>query len=390
MNPIYLDHAATTPVRPEVRDAMEPFLARDFGNPSSMHAWGRQARSALEDARERVAQVLGAHPDEVVFVRGGTESDNLAVRGRALAVLEEGILPLIIHSALEHPAVLESADAVRALGGEVTVLPVDPAGHLDLNLLGKALRERPALLSMLWGQQRNWDRAASARHRAARSGARSPRSLRRRPGRGEDPHDHRGGEGPDLLTVTGHKIYGPKGTGLLVVRMGVQLRTLLFGGGQERGLRPGTEDVAGALGLACALELAVLEREAEAPRLTALRSALEQGLRERIPDLRVHGERGERAPHVASFGFQGVDQQALLAGLDLEGIAVSGGSACSSGTTQASHVLRALYGKDADGWASIRFSLGRSTGAPEVERAIAVSATLVERLESLTASESTS
>ena len=385
MEPLYLDYAATTPVRSEVVEAMEPFACAHFANPSSAHAWGRRAHAALAEARERAAAALRAGASEVFFVRGGTESDNLAVLGRAGAVREEGITPLVVRSALEHPAVREAAAAVEAQGGRVKVLGVERDGALDLDALEAVVAEAPALVSVMWVNNEVGTvlpveevvRVARARRVPVHSDAvqavgKVPVAV--------------GDGGPDLLTVTGHKIYGPKGTGLLYVRRGVSVRPLLFGGGQERGLRPGTEDVAGAVGTALALELAVAERPAEATRLAGLRDRLEAILQERIPGLRVHGGGGERAPHISNVGIQGVDQGALLAALDLAGIFVSSGSACNSGATRASAVLKALYGDEAEGWATVRFSLGRATREEDIVRAALATAAAVERLRSVPAS----
>jgi cysteine desulfurase len=385
---LYLDHAATTPLRAEVGEAMAPFQAEAFGNPSSAHAWGRRASAALEEARDRAARALGARPAEVFFVRGGTESDNLAVLGRAEAARASGRTPLVAHSAVEHKAVLESAAAAARLGGEALTVPVDSGGALDLGALDEALARSPALVSVMWvnnevGTVTQMDevvRRARAHGVAVHSDA--VQAVGKVPVRvGE-------ALAPDLLTITGHKIYGPKGTGILYVRSGVTLEPLLFGGGQERGLRPGTQDVAGACGMARALELAVSEREREAPRLLALRELLEARVLGRVDGARVQGGTGRRAPHISNIGVPGVDQDALLAGFDLAGVAVSSGSACSSGATRASHVLRALYGDAADGYATVRFSLGRSTTEHDVERAAALMAELVDRLRSLASSGS--
>jgi cysteine desulfurase len=378
--PLYLDHAATTPVRPEVRLAMEPYLADVFGNPSSAHAWGRRAAAALEGARERAAAALGARPAEVFFVRGGTESDNLAVLGAAGAATRSGRPPLIVHSAVEHKAVQESAEAVAAAGGRALEVRVDASGALDMDALDAALALHPSLVSVMWVNNEVGTvlpvpevvRRARARDVPVHTDA--VQAI------GKVPVRVGGDDAPDLLSVTGHKIYGPKGTGVLYARSGVRLQPLLFGGGQERGLRPGTQDVAGAWGMAIAVELAAAEQAAESERLGALRAELEALLAAGIEGLEVHGARGARAPHVANVGIPGVDQEALLAALDLEGIAVSSGSACNSGVTRASHVLRAMYGDEADGRATVRFSLGRGTSAADVERAAHVTTRLVGRL----------
>jgi len=382
LQPLYLDHAATTPLRQEVREAMEPYLAGVFGNPSSAHAWGRRAAVALDEARECAAAALGASSAEVYFVRGGTESDNLAVRGRAAAARQSSAVPpLLVHSSIEHKAVIDAAQAASAeLGGRTSELSVGLDGSLDWSALDRALDDGPAVVSIIWvnnevGTVLGVDevvRKCRARGVAVHSDA--VQAV------GKVPVRVGGDTAPDLLTVTGHKIYGPKGTGLLYVRRGTQLRPLVFGGGQERGLRPGTEDVAGAWGMARALELAVAEQEAEAERLSALRGALEAALSAAIEGLMVHGAEGPRAPHISNVGIPGVDQEALLTLLDLEGVGVSSGSACNSGAARASHVLRALYGDEADGRATLRFSLGRGTGPEDVERAARVTATLVGRL----------
>jgi cysteine desulfurase len=379
MHPIYFDHAATTPMRAEVRAAMAPFLEERFGNPSSAHRWGRDASAALEDARAGVARALGARASEIHFVRGGTESDNLAVQGRTAQLRRAGQVPRVVVSAIEHKAVLESAARAAAYGdGHLVILGISDHGALDLEALDDALMDGVAVVSVMWVNNETGlvlpVPEIAERTRAA--GA----SLHTDAVQAVGKVDVRVDRTPvDLLTLTGHKIYGPKGTGVLFVRSGVQLEPLLRGGGQERGLRPGTEDVAGAVGVATALRLAVEEREAEAVRLNGLRARLEDGLQARVPGLRINAGHAPRAPHVTSLGIEGVDGQALLAALDLEGIAASGGSACDSGSVAASHVIQALYGPD-DTLATVRFSLGRSTTAQEVDRAAEVTGAVVERL----------
>jgi cysteine desulfurase len=386
LQPLYLDHAATTPVRSEVREAMEPYLTDTFGNPSSAHAWGRRASAALEEARARAAAALGARPSEIYFVRGGTESDNLAILGRAAAVFALGGRPLVVHSTIEHKAVLEAAEAAAESGGGARSIDVDRRGHLQMDELDRALEQDPAVVSVMWVNNETGtvlniaEVAGLARSRGAVVHTDAVQAV------GKVPVSVAGDSAPDLLTVTGHKIYGPKGTGILYVRDGVALAPLLFGGGQEKGLRPGTQDVAGAWGMARALELAVEEQPAEAVRLAGLRDQLEASLLSRIDGLVVHGSEGERAPHVSNLGIPGADQEALLAALDLEGIAVSSGSACNSGVTRASHVLRALYGHAADQRATVRFSLGRATTEADVSRAADTTADVVARLRAHSAS----
>jgi len=379
MDPIYLDHAATTPLREEVRQAMAPFLGGVFGNPSSLHRWGREASAALEEARADCAQAIGARPSEIHFVRGGTESDNLAVLGRARWLRAQGEVPAVVVTAVEHHAVLEAAHHATARGaGRLTTLAVEPDGSVDMDALVGALVPGTCLVSMIWVNNETGmelpviDVAGMAADAGATMHTDAVQAVGKRPVRVDEVP-------VDLLTLTGHKIYGPKGTGLLFVRAGTSLSPVLHGGGQERGLRPGTEDVAGAVGLACALRLATEEREAESGRLASLRDELEAVLAARVAGLRVNAGGARRAPHVSSVAVPGVDGRALLMALDLEGIAVSGGSACASGAQRGSHVIAALYGKS-DANATVRFSLGRSTSRADVERAADVTVGVIERL----------
>lgn len=380
--PIYLDHAATTAVRPEVREAMDPYLSSVFGNPSSTHRWGREAASALDRARRIVAEVLGAEPPEIRFIRGGTEGDNLAVLGRAEAVLAAGVeRPLVGLSAVEHSAVRDLEAPLEALGCRVRRIGVGPDGALDTEALDEVLEEGAALLSVMWvnNEVGTLFPVPEIAARAAATGTTfhtdAVQAL------GKVPVDL-GAAPAHLAVITGHKICGPKGTGALFIRRGTELASRIFGGGQEGGLRPGTQDVAGAVGLAEAVRLAAEEREEEGRRLGTLRDRLEKGLTERIPGLRVHGGAGERAPHVSNVGISEVDSRALLPALDMEGLAVSGGSACSSGSVRTSPVLRAMYGEDASTHAPVRYSLGRTTREAEIDRAIEITTRVVERLRS--------
>lgn len=392
MDAVYLDYAATTPLREEVVDAMVPYLSQRFGNPSSLHRWGREAAEALASARADVAQALGAHPAEIFFVRGGTESDNLAILGACRALRDTGSRPTLFVSAVEHPAVLDAAR--RAASEEIATLRtmgVDAERNLDVDALDEALRavspdrhaaggERGgAVVSAMWVNNetgavlpvpdiaRLADRAGAIVHTdASQAVGKVEITL-------DDTPVH-------LLTATGHKIYGPKGTGILYVRRGTPLHPLLFGGGQERALRPGTEDVAGAIGFATALRLAVEARATESQRLAALRASLERRLGAELDGVRINAGTLERSPHVSNVGFAGVpDGQALLMALDLEGLAVSGGSACSSGSRKGSHVIAALYGAD-DPYANVRFSFGLHTTDAEVERAARTTVEIVRRV----------
>jgi cysteine desulfurase len=382
MNPVYLDHAATTPVRPEVREAMAPFSDGVFGNPSSQHRWGREASAALENARAEAASALGARNAEVYFVRGGTEADNLAVCGacRALATSNEGRRPRLLVSAIEHHAVLHVAERLAETDeADLEVFPVRPDGSLDLDRIRSALAEGPTLVSCMWVNNETGIvlPVEELSRLAVEAGATLHTDAVQAVGK---LHVDLGAEeGIHLLTVSGHKIYGPKGTGVLFVRRGVGLAPLLHGGGQERTLRPGTEDVAGAVGLATALRLAVDEREAEAARLSALRDGLEARLTGELEGVVVAGATARRAPHVANVGFEGIDPTMLLINLDLEGIAASGASACQSGSGKGSHVIEALYGPD-NGRAHVRFSLGHLSDEENVSRAADKIVEVVRRL----------
>lgn len=381
MDTVYLDHAATTPLRDEVAEAMRPYASEIFGNPSSLHRRGREAHGALEAAREEVAEALGARRSEIRFVRGGTESDNLAVLGscRAKRATAGGPVALAV-SAVEHSAVLEAARHAEASGdATVTELAVSREGALDTGTLGRLARGGLATVSVMWVNNETGivlpveevvetakGSDVTVHTDASQAVGKVPVSVRDVP--------------VDLLTATGHKLGGPRGTGILFVREGTELAPLIFGGGQERGLRPGTEDVAGAVGLATAIRLAVAELETTADRMTALRSRLEARLARAVDGLRVNCADGPRAPHVSSVGIPGVtDGEALLMALDLEGVAVSGGSACHSGATKGSHVIAALYGDD-DPMATVRFSFGRDSTEEDVDRAVAATAEVVGRL----------
>lgn len=371
MDAVYLDHAATTPVREEVREAMEPFSGPAFGNPSSTHRWGRAARVALDEARETVARAIGARNEEVHFVRGGTESDNLAVFGGYRVLADQGPARVVVTS-IEHSAVLEPAGRLGASDPDASVVvDVSPDGRLDLDEVARLADERPTLTSTMWVNNETGialpveDVVGVVHARGGICHSDACQALGKVPVRVDESH-------VDLLSATGHKIHGPKGTGFLFVRGGTVIEPLVFGGSQERGLRPGTEDVAGAVGLAAAVRLAVEEQERHAQHLTTLRDQLESGLAARIPGLRFNGSEGPRAPHVSSVGVPGIrDGAGLLMALDLEGVAVSGGSACHSGSAKASHVISALYGAD-DTFATVRFSFGRTTTAADVERALEV------------------
>jgi len=357
---IYLDHAATTPVRDEVLAAMLPYFGEAGFNASSLHAEGRSARAGLDGARERVARLLGARTREIVFTGGGSESDNLAILGAARARDARHI----VSAATEHHAVLHALDVLRAEGREVTLLPVDAAGRISLDEFRTALRPDTGLVTLMLANNELGtihpiaELAALARER----GILFHTDAVQAPGRIRCDVAELG---VDLLTLSAHKFYGPKGAGVLYVREGTPLVPLVVGGGQEAGLRAGTENVAAIAGLARALELAVFELPDEAPRLAALRERFEETVLREIPGTRINGAGARRLPSLSSVAFDELGAAELLARLDLEGLAVSAGSACSSGAVEPSHVLVAT---GAPAWVAngtIRFSFGRLTGEEE-------------------------
>ncbi len=374
--PIYLDHAATTPIRPEVREAILPFLDARFGNPSSVHGFGRDARAALEEAREQVAAALGARRREIVFTSGGTEADNLAVLGawrksggpgRALAC-----------SAVEHKAVLAALHAAGAEGAEQIILGVDEDGRLDVGTLDEALAARPVLVSVMWANNEvgTLEPIAEVAERCRAAGVLchtdAVQAFGKVPVRVDDVP-------VDLLAISGHKINAPKGIGALYVRNGVVLEPLVHGGAQEGAVRPGTENVALAVGLGMAAELAAAEQEGEARRLEGLRDRLENALAARVPGLLVNACAAVRVPQTSNISVPNVDRDALVVALDLEGIAVSTGAACQSGVVEPSHVLTAM-GRAFPDHAAIRLSLGHTTTAREIERVIEVLPRVIERV----------
>jgi len=377
-DPVYLDYAATTPLRAEVREAMLSVLGERWGNPSSVHRWGREARAALEDARSRFAAVIGASPAEIVFTRGGTEADNLAILGR----VRDGGSRGVAVSAIEHKAVLATAAVLASGGGEVRIVPVDAEGLIDLDALEEILRiQPPAVVSVMWANNEVGVIQPVARiaERCAAAGVAYHTDAVQALGK----LAVRMGEVPaDLAAFSAHKLGGPRGTGALFVRRGTQLHPLLHGGGQERGLRSGTEDVAGAVGFAVAAERAEAERETEMARLAALRDRLEAGLRERVTGLRVNAAGAPRLPTISNVSAPGADAEMLLMALDMAGVAASSGSACSSGAVEPSHVLTAM-GLPADvAGPSVRFSLGRDTTDADIDRALEIFPAVIERLRS--------
>ena len=375
--PIYLDHAATTPVRDEVLAAMQPFFGARFGNPSSVHRWGREARTALDEAHERVANCLGASADEIIFTSCGTEADNLALLGVWRARRAEG-RNVVVTTPIEHKAVLAAAHQVTREGGEERSLAMTSDGLVDDASFDALVDGSVAICSVMWVNneigvmQPVPALAARAKAKGVVFHTDAVQAF------GKVLLDAR--TTPfDVLSLSGHKIGAPKGIGALYVRRGTPLEPLMFGGAQDRGRRPGTENVAMAVGLARAAELAVAEREHEWLVLATRRDRLEAALLERIPDAVIHGRGAPRAPHIISISVPGTDSESLLMALDLRGIACSAGSACQSGSITPSHVLAAL-GVQADVASSaIRMSLGSLTTDACVQRVAEVFPMLVDK-----------
>lgn len=380
--PIYLDHAATTPVRDEVFEAMRPFFGTRFGNPSSTHRWGRDARAALDEARERVARCLGARSDELCFTSGGTEGDNLAILGAWRAMREKG-RTAVVTTPIEHKAVLGAVHQAAREGADERILEVDCDGCVSIESFDALMDESVAVCSVMWvnnevGTIQPIPRLAERAHsRGVVMHTDAVQAL------GKVEIDA-GRQQFDLLSISGHKIGAPKGIGALFIRRGTPLQPLMHGGTQDRGRRPGTENVASAIGLARAVELTLQEREAECNRISALRQRLEAALLEKIPDAVIHGRNAPRAPHVLNVSIPGTDSESLLMALDLKGIAASGGSACQSGSISPSHVLVAMGVSPELAGAAIRFSLGALTTEECIARVAEVLPALAQKARQLT------
>ncbi|HWP36592.1 MAG TPA: cysteine desulfurase family protein [Gemmatimonadales bacterium] len=380
---VYLDNAATTPIRPEVLEAMAPYVSGGaFGNPSSAHRFGREARAAVQEARRKIATALGAEPGQVFFMSGGTEANNLAVVGAALAARAAGRPFRVAVSAIEHKAVHGAAHAVEALGGEMVVLPVDRQGQVDLDALDAALEKGVAVVSVMWvnnevgivqdirGIAERCAAAGTPFHTdAVQAVGKVPVSLSDAP--------------CTMLTLSGHKLGAPKGIGALVLRDRKCVHPLLHGGGQQGGIRPGTENVSGAVGLGRAVELAVSELDEFQRSVGSLRERFERGVTRAVSDLEVTGANAPRAPHVCNVTVPGTDSEAMLMHLDLAGIACSSGSACSTGSVEPSHVLTALEVPFDRAIAALRFSFWKHTTAEDVDYVVEQLPGIVSKVRSL-------
>ena len=376
---VYADHHATTPLDPEVLEVMRPWLEGLAANPSSTHGPGRAAREAVEAARAEVARVIGAEPSEIVFTSGGTEADSLAVRGGARAAREtDPLRARVIFTAAEHAAVREAALSLDADGFEPVELSVNAHGVPAAGAF-PAFDERTALVSALLANNETgavFESLAELAARARAAGAVVHTDAVQAVGK--IPVDVRA-LGVDLLALTAHKFGGPAGAGALFVRKGVRLQPLAAGGGQERGRRGGTENVVGIVGLGAAIRLASTRLSSEAARLTGLRDRFEAGLLARVPGLEIHAIRGSRLPTATSALFPGTEAETLVAALDLQGIAVSAGSACHAGTTSPSRVLLALGRSPSEARATLRFSFGRTSREEDVDRLLEAVPRAVER-----------
>ena len=381
-NPVYLDHAATTPVREEVFEAMKPFYGPRFGNPSSTHRWGREARAALDEARERVGRCLGARPDEICFTSGGTEADNFAILGAWRALKSKG-RAAIVSTPIEHKAVLGAVHQAADEGAEERFLAITREGVVDRQSFDRLVDEKVAVCSMMWVNneigtiQPVAELAAKAKDRGAIFHTDAVQAF------GKVQIDAQKQQF-DLLTISGHKFGAPKGIGALFIRRGTELQPLLHGGSQDRGRRPGTENVAAAVGLARAAELTLAECEEHCARMRKLRDKLEAGIVAKVPDAVIHGRGAERAPHITNVSVPGTDSESLLMALDLRGIACSGGSACQSGSIDPSHVLSAIGVRPDLASAAVRMSLGVLTDEECIDRVIEVFPSLVAKARQLT------
>ncbi len=381
--PVYLDHAATTPVRPEVLEAMLPYLgAEAFGNPSSAHKFGRTARAGLEQARREVAEAVGCEPNQVVFTSGGTEADSLAIVGGALAARNRGAKMRAAVDGSAHKAVLAAAHAVAHLGGEEELFPVDAQGQIDLAALDAALARKPGVVSVMWVNNetgavqdivtigRRCEAAGTILHvDAVQAFGKFPIVFRDLP--------------VAMLTISGHKVGAPKGIAALVLRDRHVTEAIIHGGGQQFGIRPGTENVAGAVALGRAARLAAAEQAAEAKTLGTLRDELWAKLSAAVPDLVRHAGEGAHAPHILCLSVPGADSEALLMHLDLQGVCASSGSACTTGAVEPSHVMMAMGVPRELALGALRFSLGHGSTSADVARAVEVFPKVVEKVRKL-------
>jgi cysteine desulfurase len=382
---IYFDHNATTPVDPAVAETIMRVLTEEFGNASSVHHFGQRAKAVLDDARSSLAALIGGEPSEIVFTSGGTESDNFALRGVAEALEPTGRRHLIA-SSIEHEAVLVTLRALARRGWTVTLLPVDASGIVKPEALEQAVTPDTAIVSVMHANneigtiQPVAELAKIAHVHGALMHTDAVQSI------GKIAVDVRT-LGVDLLSLSAHKFNGPKGAGALWIKRGARVTSILTGGKHERSRRAGTENVAGVAGLGVAAKLAAKKVTTEAPRIGALRDRLESGILARVPGTALNGARDPRVPNTTNISFEAIEAESLLIALDLEGVAVSTGSACSSGTLEPSHVLRAMGLPSPRTQNSIRLSLGAGNTDAEVDFVVSKLPGIVDKLRSLTRSK---
>jgi cysteine desulfurase len=377
---VYLDHNATTPVEPEVLDAMLPYFSADFGNAASIHTPGQRARAAVEIAREQVAALIGARPQEIVFTSGGTESDNHAIFGIVRSA--SPATKHVITTQIEHEAVLNACQALEKEGVAVSYLRVDSNGLIDLEESRESIRPETALITVMHAN--NELGTVQPLAEIGRLAAQSDIYLHTDAvqSAGKIPIDVNA-LGVDLLSISGHKLYAPKGIGALYIRGGTRLRQLLYGGHHQRGFRPGTENVPGIVGLGKAAEIARASLVADAARISALRDELERGLLAKIPQSRANAAAAPRTPNTSNITLPGIEGEALIIALDLKGLACSTGAACSSGAVEPSHVLTAIGLPPEEARASLRFSLGRQTTLADIAFALQAVPAAVSQLRQL-------
>jgi len=380
MKKIYLDHNATTPLHPEVLEAMLPYFKEKFGNASSIHGFGREAKVALEDAREKVAEIIGVSSSEIFFTSGGTEADNLAVKGTAFANRKKG--KHIVTSKIEHHAILESCKFLEKEGFEVTYLPVDSQGLVDPEDLRKAIRDDTTLVTIMYANNEVGiiqpieqlckiakEKGVYFHTDAVQAVGKAPIELKKL--------------NVDMLSMSGHKIYGPKGVGALFIRKGVRITPLSHGGHHERSRRAGTENVAGIVGFAKALGLVDKEREDQNKHLKNLTQAFYKKLVESIPDVILNGDLNRRILNTLNLSFKGVEGESVILSLDMKGVEVASGSACTSRTLEPSHVLSAMGVDPAIAQGAIRFSFGRDNTMEDMEYVANLLPEIVSRLRSM-------
>ncbi|HZE19745.1 MAG TPA: cysteine desulfurase family protein [Candidatus Angelobacter sp.] len=377
MSRIYLDHNASTPVRPEVLEAMLPYFAEHFGNASSVHAFGQEAKGAVEDARAQVAALLNATPGEIVFTSGGTESDNIGVIGGARALPFKG--RHVIVSAIEHDAVRHAADALEREGYTVTRVAPDARGVVSAESVAAAIRPDTALVSIMAANNETGVMqpvSEIGQICASRGVAFHVDAVQ---AAGKTPIDVQAWQAT-LATIAGHKFYGPKGVGALYVKRGFKPVPLQFGGEHEKGRRPGTENVPAIVGLGMASELAREELDRSTPRIERLRDRMERALMDRVPNVVRHGEGAPRVPNTSHLSFVGAEGEHLILSLDMKGIAVSSGAACKAGSSHPSHVLLAMGVPREVAQAAVRFSLGRCSTEEEIDRVLEIVPAVVQKL----------